>query len=301
MIIIFTLIIGSLYPLEIAIETIYSSLIFRSLLGVLLLSLIICLLANYKTLRGKQAFVLIHFSLIIIFIGSFISVVFSEKAIMQLNLFESSNIATKSNNDKLLLPFNVKLNSFNIEKYSEKQELILAFLDHNLNEISSYKVVEGHKYKIPLNQSELNILKISETSTPESNNVNIKLGIKSFTRWVTANNTAYLIDEENKIYLIFLTEENMKNIKGYKSDIEVIKNNITIKRSTIEVNKPLQIDGYKFYQYSYDSQHKSWSGIMVKKDPGVLIVFAGYLIFVIGVLVNLFVNLKKPELFIHND
>ena len=76
-------------------------------------------------------------------------------------------------------------------------------------------------------------------------------------------------------------------IKDFKSWLEVIEDGKVVKEKTIEVNHPLTHEGYAFYQASYDKERESWSGIEVVKDPGVPLVYTGFLFLVLG-LVGIF-------------
>lgn len=76
-------------------------------------------------------------------------------------------------------------------------------------------------------------------------------------------------------------------IKDFKSWLEVIEDGKVVKEKTIEVNHPLTHEGYAFYQASYDKERERWSGIEVVKDPGVPLVYMGFLFLVLG-LVGIF-------------
>ncbi|MEW5821327.1 MAG: cytochrome c biogenesis protein ResB, partial [Cyanobacteriota bacterium] len=263
-IIILALIAGSLFPLEEAIKLIFDSLLFKIISFCLLLSLISCIISSLKHLTTKPIFFIIHAGLIIIISGGIISYLCLNKGIMQLYVGENSCQALNENNEILELPFEIKLKSFEVEKYPHKQTISLKFLDTNFKELNTYTVNEGNKFPIPLSTESLKITKISKE---DHSITNVLVNINGFERWVGTNNTAYIVDEENGIYMIFLIEDN-NNIKGFKSLVEIIKDNKVVNELTLEVNKPLLIDGYKIYQYSYDRENMSWSGLMVKKDPG---------------------------------
>ena len=73
-------------------------------------------------------------------------------------------------------------------------------------------------------------------------------------------------------------------IKDFKSWLQVIEGGEVVKEKTIEVNHPLTHEGYAFYQSSYDKDRERWSGIEVVKDPGVPLVYAGFLFLVLGLI-----------------
>lgn len=289
LLLILAMIAGSFLGLYDSINLIYGSVWFKAIAGALVAALCLCLWKNFSGV--KKPFALIHIGLVIVLLGGFTSAFFSCKALLQIDINNSSNIATKENNTNLKLPFTVRLNSFEIEKYNKKPDITLHYLDNTFKTIEKHTVSEGNSITIPENTDKLKIAQVSHESDTITN---ILIDINGFRRWVGTNSTTYLVDEQNKIYILFLVDH-QKTIKGYKSNIDIIKRNNKIQTETIEVNKPLVVDGYKLYQYSYDKDNRQWSGILVKKDPGVWVVYAGYLILICGVLLNLLATFTKKE------
>jgi cytochrome c biogenesis protein ResB len=74
-------------------------------------------------------------------------------------------------------------------------------------------------------------------------------------------------------------------IKDYKSTLQIIVNGKLVKEKTIEVNAPLAYGGYTFYQSGYDPRDPSWTSLQVVRDPGVLIVYAGFVLMMVGLTV----------------
>jgi hypothetical protein len=91
-------------------------------------------------------------------------------------------------------------------------------------------------------------------------------------------------------------------IKDFYSILQVIDNDHVAAEKKIEVNDPLRYGGYTFYQASYDDQNSSWSGLQVKKDPGVLLVYIGFTVMILGMTIIFYINpiikktRKSPEL-----
>ena len=64
----------------------------------------------------------------------------------------------------------------------------------------------------------------------------------------------------------------------------------------IEMNHPLTFGGYSFFQSSYDMRNgKEMSVLSVSKDPGQPIVFAGYILLVLGMLVVLVTRITQTR------
>ena len=80
---------------------------------------------------------------------------------------------------------------------------------------------------------------------------------------------------------------------GFESDVELTDATLglTLKRK-INMNNPLKYRGFSFFQSSYVDGPTQTTVLSVRKDPGVPLVYAGFLIIVAGVI-SMFV-LRKP-------
>ncbi|MCD6288248.1 MAG: cytochrome c biogenesis protein ResB [Candidatus Hydrogenedentes bacterium] len=76
--------------------------------------------------------------------------------------------------------------------------------------------------------------------------------------------------------------------KDYKSVLYIEKNGRRVAEKTIEVNHPLKYDGFTFYQSSYDQQTLTRTGLEVVKDPGVIVVYIGFAMLCIGMVIDLY-------------
>lgn len=78
-------------------------------------------------------------------------------------------------------------------------------------------------------------------------------------------------------------------IKDFKSTLKVLEDGQGVLTKTIEVNDPLEYKGYVFYQSSYDEEGEQWSGLQVKQDPGVPLVYAGFLLLTLGLTYGFYI------------
>ena len=79
--------------------------------------------------------------------------------------------------------------------------------------------------------------------------------------------------------------------KRFASDISVYTEDGKGLRGTVEVNKPLKVNGWKIYQYGYDSARGSqspYSVFMLVKDPWLPAVYTGIFLMLAGALAQLF-------------
>ncbi len=85
--------------------------------------------------------------------------------------------------------------------------------------------------------------------------------------------------------------------RRYASDISVFAEDGKEVHGTVEVNKPLKINGWKIYQYSYDERLGKWSDISVfelVRDPWLPAVYAGIFMMLAGAVCLFLLMAPKP-------
>jgi len=82
---------------------------------------------------------------------------------------------------------------------------------------------------------------------------------------------------------LLLTSREEK-IKDYYSTLCVFEEGRQVLTKTIEVNDPLSYGGYRFYQSSHDPMKPGWTGLQVVADPGLWLVYAGFVINLLGIV-----------------
>ena len=85
--------------------------------------------------------------------------------------------------------------------------------------------------------------------------------------------------------------------KRFASDITVYTEDGKTVRGTVEVNKPLKVNGWKIYQYGYDSfrgAESTYSVFQLVRDPWIFWVYLGIFLMIAGALCLLFFMTPKP-------
>jgi hypothetical protein len=72
-------------------------------------------------------------------------------------------------------------------------------------------------------------------------------------------------------------------IRDYISELQVVKDGKIVAEKNVEVNHPLHIGGYHFYQHSYDERAGQHTVLMVVSDTGLPLVYAGYVMLCLGI------------------
>lgn len=83
----------------------------------------------------------------------------------------------------------------------------------------------------------------------------------------------------------------------FASEVKVYTEQGTVMEGTIEVNRPMEVEGWKIYQVSYDETKGRWSDISIfelVRDPWLPVVYTGIVMMMAGA-VCLFVNAQKRK------
>ena len=87
---------------------------------------------------------------------------------------------------------------------------------------------------------------------------------------------------DGKTYLAF--EAKPDDVKAYRSALSVIEGGKAVAAKTVAVNDPLVYKGYHFYQSNFRKEDPSYSGLLVVKDPGLGLIWAGFIMISVGVI-----------------
>lgn len=83
----------------------------------------------------------------------------------------------------------------------------------------------------------------------------------------------------------------------FASEVKIYTQEGTITEGTIEVNRPIEVEGWKIYQLSYDETKGRWSDVSVfelVRDPWLPVVYTGIAMMMLGAIC-LFVNAQKRK------
>jgi cytochrome c biogenesis protein ResB len=86
--------------------------------------------------------------------------------------------------------------------------------------------------------------------------------------------------------------------KRYASEIVVRTKSGNVKHAIVDVNKPVRINGWKIYQYGYDTQKGAQSQMSILelvRDPWLPAVYAGIYLMLFGALLMFMRKGRKEE------
>lgn len=146
---------------------------------------------------------------------------------------------------------------------------------------------------ITINEIYKNANVTSEYATKSRNPLNPAIllrieGKETHEHLLFANNPEPVYLEDGKLAITF--ERKMEEIKDYRSRLKFIMNGKVDKEVEIEVNKPFKYKGFVFYQSNYDPKDLTYSGIEVVKDPGLGLVWIGFIMLSLGILHSFFIK-----------
>lgn len=73
-----------------------------------------------------------------------------------------------------------------------------------------------------------------------------------------------------------------EQVSSYASRVTVLEGGREAASGTTRVNRPMAFRGYRIYQSSYDPVGWQWSGLEIVRDPGLGLVYAGYVLLALG-------------------
>jgi hypothetical protein len=83
--------------------------------------------------------------------------------------------------------------------------------------------------------------------------------------------------------------------KQYTSKVTFLEDGLEMKRGEVRVNAPLKYGGFAFYQSSYGKDVAEFTVLQVKRDPGVPVVYLGFLLLCSGLLYRLYARPRRPR------
>ncbi|MDR4506409.1 MAG: cytochrome c biogenesis protein ResB [Candidatus Scalindua sp.] len=197
--------------------------------------------------------------------------------------------------------FTLSSNKIRIVQHQDNAQVIAYIEDDKVIKIVNWEVgekceIEGSGYQLkiakyfPSYSVQNEVIKKSDTINNPAVRVEITGPRGKVDDWILGQTQAKWYPDNN---FALLYEKFGMEIKDFKSKLRIIDNGNTVLSKTIEVNDPLKYGGYVFYQSSYDPEGELYSGLQVTKNPGIIVVYSGFIILCVGVV---FIFYIKPFL-----
>ena len=275
---------------------------FIFLLLMLGLSTFFCSLKRASIRTGDIFFQFTHWGVLVILLGAIIGGIRGEKGFIRLH--EGEEVDHFTMGERVVeLGFTIRLDGFSIERYHDDRKLLLL-IDTQRETETAVEGDPGTRWEDPEGEYTITIERyvpdfsmdtetrevVSRTATPNNPALHVAVDRdgKTARRWIFARHAHFHGNENERLQLFFRYVEG--EIKDYRSDLSVIEDGVVARRKTIEVNDPLKHGGYVFYQTDYDPEQAAWSGFQVKKDPGIPVVYAGFILLTAGLILQFYVR-----------
>lgn len=316
--------------LKTGLNNIYSSWWFVLFLALLALNLAVCLLNRLPLKIRSLGTFIAHLGILVIFLGAFIGMIYGEKGVIKISKTkEMSSFMSKGRKVDLGFSIRLDDFIYS-EHIDTKEKLLvypvrdkvsggintgrkgahhgmrdLPGLDTSQAPIGRLNTEVGSESKIADTGCSVRVLRylpdfVMDMSTKEvmtrsalPNNPAIEVELKdkdgsSKTFWTFARFPE--IHQEADANFKFVYNWVERRPKDFISKVTVLKGNKEVMARDIRVNEPLSFDGYTFFQSSYDTEGHGWSGLQIAKDPGVPVVYAGFMLLIAGFTIVFYVN-----------
>jgi ResB-like family len=285
------------------------------------LNLLVCLLNRFSLKRLSLGSTLSHLSVLIILLGTLIGMTQGHKGFIKISEGEEVSSFTNQRKEQVDLGFVIRLNDFIYKEHIDPKEGILVYPAGKKGDFCSIHGAseeaknQGLIARIPAEigaESEISEtgykLKVlcylpdfvmdtatkvasSRSSLPNNPAINVELKDKSGavnTFWIFANFPD--IHQNPDAHFRFVYNWVERRPKDFISKVTIIKGGKEIIARDIRVNEPLNFGGYTFFQSTYDTGEFKWSGLQVVNDPGVPVVYTGFILLIAGLMIIFYIN-----------
>jgi len=271
---------------------------------ILLVNLSFAIINRFYKLNFRNfTFILNHFGILIIVIG----LGFGNGDISKYTLKISKNDftwKTKQGKTEIELPFAFKLIDFKLENFPAKIGIIYNQTDEIIKGNDKI-LLTGQDSTIRFNGKTIRLKKhlknsiqfgesfhpVNEVGSCPASYIEIEdINNEKHAAWISRGSYLYpsvLLPIDSNYTLAMLEPE----AKSYRSDISVYFKSGDIQQYTIEVNKPVYINGWDIYQTDYNEKMGEWSDYSVIEmvhDPWLNVIYFGVFLMLIGVILLIF-------------
>jgi cytochrome c biogenesis protein ResB len=250
------------------------------------------LACSLRWARAASAhFLLLHAGIVVIIAGSFLTRLYRFEGQLPLHTGETSALAL-TQGATYELPFSVRLDNFSLDYYAEPSGQLV------LEEAGARKTFDAREGLVlrPASGGTVKVLRLARDFGLTARNevvekspywfnpavqVEVNAGGRRKKLWFFSNFPN--MHEGGLPFALYYSLEQAE-IRSYTSSVTITPNGGVPVRAEISVNRPLRFGGYTLYQTSYDPADASYSLLTVARDRGLWTVYAGFAIFLTGVL-----------------
>ncbi len=275
-------------------DAIFSRRWFLALLGLLGLNLAACSLQRLRTLRLPVW--LTHVGMLVILLGGLLTGLASRHATLVLEPGKTVAEAPARDGTSLALPFSVRLVRFTVEKYGTDRHLLAAAPGEELPLETGRAADLGRGVTARLLTAYPDFMMGDHGPTTRSADprnpaalVEIRRGGKASRLWLFERFPLFYREHgTDKGLPDLLYRFTPARVKQFVSELEVLENGKVVAAPRVAVNSPLHRRGWRLYQSGYDPARPGVSILQVSRDPGTPVVYLGFVLLPLGLLLTAF-------------
>lgn len=268
---------------------------FSALLVLLGINLAVCSLSRLRTLRW--AVWLTHAGMLVILAGGLVTGLAGRHGSLRLETGRDAAEAPARGGGTLALPFGVRLVSFTIERHGADRHVLLPANAAPGGAIAlepgkDVAIAPGTTVRLLTSYPDF----VMGDHGPESRStdprnpaaqVEVRRGGKRTTVWLFERFPEYGHAHGASFGLPDLRYRfEPARIKQFASEVEVLEEGRVVASRRIAVNTPLRWKGWTLYQSGYDRERDGVSVLQVSHDPGTPVVYAGFILMPLGLLLT---------------
>lgn len=288
---------GSLLPPPRSVE-VYSSDAFTLLLVLLFVNLLLGIVIRLRESVRRPVVLLIRAGFLLVLLGAFSGRMWGSRAVAQLYEGQETD-EFKSPQGGMVSPgFALRLDRFEVERYPYG-ELELGIRSADNDDMILYPVRMGEwvgaeamrvKPLRYLPDFKMDADRNIQSKSAEPNNpaleVEVDAGGESERGWLFAR-FPHLppvgLSRTLRAGRIVFFDRGSERVKSYRSEVTILREGRSLASGTAEVNRSMKFNGYRIYQSTYDPVGWQWSGLEIVRDPGLPLVYLGYLCLALGI------------------
>ena len=243
---------------------------------------------------------ILHFSIIIVFIGAMIGSFFGYKAFVQIAEGEAASAVTSTSGEPIDLGFAVRCDSFSLSFYDtgapKEYRSILSVIDNGRIVVDQQAVIVNS----PLTYRGITFYQSSYSQAgPPTFRFAVRNRKSGGTTLVTATGNQPVELPEGETLTVLGYVQNFGTIfPGYTGpavQVQMTGKNVTSEPfALLEKYPAFNADKGGAYLFSFAGSNQKWrTGLQVTKDPGVWVVWLGCFLLVTGIFVSFFLSHRR--------
>lgn len=271
---------------------------FLALLLLFALSAVACALRRLRLRLRTLGSAVVHFSIVFIVAGAIVRALVGVEGLVEIAEGEAAD-SFPAQHGPVALGFRLRLDDFEIERYEGHTDVLLVLSD-NGRQPKSIPVHVGKVVPLGPDGTTVEILRtvahfvysiedkkvISASDQPVNPAVRVRVRgpAGESTRWLFARfpDSPHGNGAKGGPQLRYVWQQ--APVKTYASHVSVLdEQGGELRRATILVNQPLKVGRFTFYQSGYDKRTERSTVLEVVYDPGVSLVFVGFVLMPLGI------------------